>query len=55
MEKYAEGGWVTGLKYEDELRDLLMERTSGKDDEVLPPRHFAHLTHTPASGNVVAN
>ena len=34
MEKYAAGGWVTGIKYEDELRDMLKERTSGKDDEV---------------------
>lgn len=34
MEKYAAGGWVTGIKYEDELRDILKERTAGKDDEV---------------------
>ena len=33
MEKYAEGGWVTGTKYEDELRDMLKERTAGKDDQ----------------------
>ena len=37
---YAEGGWVTGLKYEDEIREDLKARTSGKADElrvVCPP------------------
>ena len=24
--KFAEGGWVTGLKYEDEIQDLLRVR-----------------------------
>ena len=31
---YAEGGWVTGLKYEDEIREDLKARTSGKADEL---------------------
>jgi hypothetical protein len=33
MRKLLEGGWVTGLKYADELEDDLKGRTGGKDDE----------------------
>ena len=36
MEEYAAGGWINATKYEDELRDMLKERTAGKDDEVRP-------------------
>ena len=31
---YAEGGWVTGLKYEDEILEDLKARTSGKPDKL---------------------
>ena len=34
MERFLEGGWVDGLKYEDEVNDLIKERTGGKDDEI---------------------
>lgn len=30
---YLQGGWVDGLKYEDEVLDLLQERTGGKRDD----------------------
>ena len=33
MEKLAAGGWLTALKYADELEDELKTRTGGKDDE----------------------
>ena len=29
-----EGGWVTATKYEDELRDMLKERTGGNKEKV---------------------
>lgn len=34
MSKLVEGGWVTALKYEDEIMDDLKKRTGGKDDQV---------------------
>lgn len=34
MNKLKEGNWITDLKYEDEINDMLMERTDGKDDEL---------------------
>jgi protease-4 len=34
METFASGGWVTELKYEDELNDLVKARTGGKEDEL---------------------
>jgi hypothetical protein len=34
MEDYKAGGWVTDLKYDDEIEDLLKQRTGGKEDEV---------------------
>jgi protease-4 len=34
MERFKAGGWVTDLKYEDELNDLIKERTGGKADEL---------------------
>lgn len=34
MEDYKAGGWVTDLKYDDEVQDLLKKRTGGKEDEV---------------------
>ena len=33
MDKYVEGGWVTATKYEDELRDMLKERTGGNKEK----------------------
>ena len=33
MEKLKAGGWVTDLKYADEVKDMLAEKTGGKDDE----------------------
>ena len=29
MARFAEGGWVDGLKYEDEVEELLKPRTGG--------------------------
>jgi hypothetical protein len=46
MEKYVEGGWVTACKYEDELRDMLKERTGGNKEKV-------RFTSIPAFGNPV--
>ena len=34
MQKYADDGWVTGLKYEDEVREDLKKRTGGKKDKL---------------------
>lgn len=34
MKKLKEGNWITDLKYEDEINDILKERTDGKDDEL---------------------
>lgn len=34
METLAEEKWVTGLKYNDEVIDMLKERTGGKKDKV---------------------
>ena len=34
MEKFVEGGWVSACKYEDELRDMLKERTGGNKEKV---------------------
>jgi hypothetical protein len=33
MEKLAAGGWLTALKYADELEEDLKKRTGGDDDE----------------------
>lgn len=33
MEEFKAGGWVTDLKYQDEIEDLLKERTGGKKDK----------------------
>lgn len=33
-QQYKEGGWVTDLKYEDEINDMLKPKTGGKEDEV---------------------
>ncbi|GAX84081.1 hypothetical protein CEUSTIGMA_g11505.t1 [Chlamydomonas eustigma] len=35
MKKFVEGGWVTALKYEDEVIDILKEKTEGQKDEEL--------------------
>ena len=34
MQQYVDGGWVTGLKYEDEVMDDLKKRTGGKADKL---------------------
>eukprot|EP00798_Chlamydomonas_sp_ICE-L_P004080 gene4080-14177_t len=34
MQKFMDGGWLTGLRYEDEVIDDMKKRTGGKDDEV---------------------
>lgn len=34
MKVLQEGNWVTNLKYEDEINDILKERTGGKEDEL---------------------
>ncbi|GAB4824168.1 hypothetical protein N2152v2_011214 [Parachlorella kessleri] len=34
MEQFKEGGWLTDLKYEDEINDMLKPKTGGKEDEV---------------------
>ncbi len=34
MEKLQQGGWVDGLKYADEVDDIVKERTGGKEDEL---------------------
>lgn len=34
MQQYADDGWVTGLKYEDEVREDLKKRTGGKKDKL---------------------
>ena len=34
MKRFLEGGWVTALKYEDEVLEDLKERTGRKPDEV---------------------
>lgn len=34
MEEFLSGGWVDGLLYEDQVNDLVKERTGGKDDEL---------------------
>lgn len=45
MEDYKAGGWVTDLKYEDEVQDLLKKRTGGKEDEV--QKVSVHLPQLP--------
>ena len=41
MEDYVEGGWVTGLRYEDEVIKDLEKRTDSKPDKLravsIPP------------------
>ena len=34
MQKYVDGDWVTGLRYEDEVMDDLKTRTGGKKDKL---------------------
>jgi hypothetical protein len=34
MQRFVDGGWVTGLRYEDEVMEDLKGRTGGKEDEV---------------------
>ena len=44
MQKLADGGWVTGLKYADEVKTVLQERSGGKADEVaaVPLRRYKY-------------
>lgn len=34
MQKFVDGGWITALKYEDEVMDDLKKRTGGKKDKL---------------------
>ena len=34
MQKFVDGGWVTGLKYDDEVLEDLKKRTGGKPDKL---------------------
>ena len=34
MQQYVNGGWVTALRYEDEVNDDLKKRTGGKKDKL---------------------
>ena len=34
MERYVEGGWLTGLKYEDEILADLEKRTDSKPNKL---------------------
>ncbi len=34
MQKFVDGGWVTALKYEDEVLDDLKKKTGGKADKL---------------------
>lgn len=43
MQKYVDGGWVTALKYEDEVLDDLKKRTGGKADKL---RSVSSVTHS---------
>jgi hypothetical protein len=38
MKQFVEGGWVTALKYEDEVIDILKEKTEGQKDEEVRER-----------------
>ena len=39
---YAKNGWLTGLKYEDEVNDLLIKRTDSKEEELKKVIFFSH-------------
>ncbi len=49
MEEYVERGWVTALKYEDEILKDLEQRTDSKPDKLKTAReapclpNFVHL------------
>jgi hypothetical protein len=34
MRAFKKGGWVTGLKYADQVRDIIKARSGGKPDKV---------------------
>ena len=34
MQQYVDGGWITGLKYDDEVLEDLKKRTGGKPDKL---------------------
>ena len=43
MEEYVEGGWLSGLRYEDEVLKDLEKRTDSKPDELKTVRMAWHL------------
>ena len=43
MQKYVDGGWVTALKYEDEVLDDLKKRTGGKADKLRSVSFGIHI------------
>lgn len=49
MQKYVDGGWITALKYDDEVLEDLKKRTAGKADKlrsVSAPLTYAAWTQT---------
>ena len=47
MKELADGGWVTALRYEDEVISDLKKRTGGKDDKVCAVTPWAFCTGCP--------
>lgn len=47
MQKYVDGGWVTGLKYDDEILEDLKKRTGGKPDKLRSVSASKHTSHQP--------
>lgn len=45
MQKYVDGSWVTGLRYEDEVMDDLKKRTGGKADKLRSVSTASDLAH----------
>lgn len=44
MQKFVDGGWITGLRYEDEVMDDLKKRTGGKKDKLRSVRSRCHAS-----------
>ena len=48
MQKFVDGGWITGLRYEDEVMDDLKKRTGGKKDKLRSVSSHTHdFRHRP--------
>lgn len=47
MQKFVDGGWITGLRYEDEVMDDLKKRTGGKKDKLRSVRSHSSFKHEP--------